>query len=122
MALVHGMLDTGIRPDFVSVDGTEGGTGAAPVEFQNSIGMPLSEGLRLLHTLLEGSQPSTPSTPPPNQTHGPPAPPNPPPEHPPLTPPLHPSPTPSNPSPKPSPNPSPQHLLPPPPPPLQEPT
>jgi len=54
-ALVHAMLDTGITPDFLTVDGAEGGTGAAPLEFQNSLGFPLAEGLRLMHALLVGA-------------------------------------------------------------------
>ena len=48
------MLETGITPDFISVDGGEGGTGAAPVEFSNSIGMPLREGLVFVHDTLVG--------------------------------------------------------------------
>ena len=48
------MLATGITPDFISVDGGEGGTGAAPVEFSNSIGMPLREGLVFVHDTLVG--------------------------------------------------------------------
>lgn len=48
------MLKTGITPDFISVDGGEGGTGAAPVEFSNSIGMPLREGLVFVHDTLVG--------------------------------------------------------------------
>ena len=54
-ALVHAMLDTGITPDFITIDGAEGGTGAAPLEFQNSIGFPLAEGLRLVNSLLTGA-------------------------------------------------------------------
>ena len=46
-ALVHAMVDSGVTPDFITVDGAEGGTGAAPLEFQNSVGFPLAEGLRL---------------------------------------------------------------------------
>jgi hypothetical protein len=38
------MLATGVTPDFVTVDGAEGGTGAAPPEFSNSVGMPMAEG------------------------------------------------------------------------------
>ena len=53
-ALVHAMLKTGIKPDFVTVDGAEGGTGAAPPEFSNSVGMPLVEALVLTHQLLLG--------------------------------------------------------------------
>ena len=48
------MISTGIKPDFISVDGGEGGTGAAPVEFSNSIGMPLREGLIFVHDTLVG--------------------------------------------------------------------
>ena len=47
-AVVHAMVDSGVRPDFITVDGAEGGTGAAPLEFQNSLGFPLAEGLRLV--------------------------------------------------------------------------
>ena len=43
--ICQAMLDTGIKPDFITIDGGEGGTGAAPVEFSNSIGMPLRDGL-----------------------------------------------------------------------------
>ncbi len=39
------MIQTGIRPDFITVDGGEGGTGSAPPEFSNSIGMSLKDGL-----------------------------------------------------------------------------
>lgn len=48
------MLETGIKPDFITVDGGEGGTGAAPPEFSNSIGMPLREGLVFAHDSLVG--------------------------------------------------------------------
>ncbi len=48
------MLSTGIKPDFITVDGGEGGTGAAPVEFSNSMGMPLREGLVFVHDTLVG--------------------------------------------------------------------
>lgn len=48
------MLKTGVRPDFISVDGGEGGTGAAPVEFSNSMGMPLRDGLSFVIDTLEG--------------------------------------------------------------------
>jgi len=47
------MVNTGIYPDFITVDGGEGGTGAAPVEFSNSLGMPLRDGLALVNDLLE---------------------------------------------------------------------
>ncbi|MBV1888321.1 MAG: FMN-binding glutamate synthase family protein [Urechidicola sp.] len=48
------MLRAKIKPDFITVDGGEGGTGAAPVEFTNSIGMPLREGLVFVHDTLMG--------------------------------------------------------------------
>ena len=54
-ALCHAMLDTGVVPDFITVDGAEGGTGAAPPEFQDSVGMPLAEGLRLVDSMLTGA-------------------------------------------------------------------
>ncbi len=43
--IITAIKDTGIKPDFITVDGGEGGTGAAPVEFSNSLGVPLREGL-----------------------------------------------------------------------------
>lgn len=48
------MIDTKILPDFITVDGGEGGTGAAPVEFSNSLGMPLREGLAFVKNTLDG--------------------------------------------------------------------
>ncbi|MBJ6984186.1 FMN-binding glutamate synthase family protein [Luteimonas sp. MC1750] len=48
------MRETGILPDFIVVDGAEGGTGAAPVEFVNHIGVPLQEALMLVHNTLVG--------------------------------------------------------------------
>jgi glutamate synthase domain-containing protein 2 len=53
-AIVKAMLETGIQPDFIVVDGAEGGTGAAPLEFSDHMGMPLQEGLRLVHNTLVG--------------------------------------------------------------------
>ena len=52
--IAKAMLETGICPDFIVVDGSEGGTGAAPVEFTDHVGMPLREGLRLVHNTLVG--------------------------------------------------------------------
>lgn len=52
--IAKAMLETGIVPDFIVVDGAEGGTGAAPVEFADHVGMPLQEGLRLVHNTLTG--------------------------------------------------------------------
>ncbi len=53
-AMVKAMLSTGITPDFIVVDGAEGGTGAAPVEFSDHVGSPLQEGLLLVHNTLRG--------------------------------------------------------------------
>lgn len=44
-AICQAIVDTGMTPDFISVDGGEGGTGAAPVEFSNHLGAPLRDGL-----------------------------------------------------------------------------
>ena len=55
MAIVKAMLETGVRPDFIVVDGAEGGTGAAPVEFADHIGAPMREGLLLVHNTLVGA-------------------------------------------------------------------
>lgn len=54
-ALVKAMIETGIRPDFIVVDGGEGGTGAAPVELTDWVGMPLSEAIVLMRNALVGS-------------------------------------------------------------------
>ena len=48
------MLETGITPDFITIDGGEGGTGAAPLEFEDHVGFPLSEGLIFAHNALVG--------------------------------------------------------------------
>jgi glutamate synthase domain-containing protein 2 len=53
-AIVRAMYESGIYPDFITVDGGEGGTGAAPPEFSNSVGMPLGDGLSLVHGSLVG--------------------------------------------------------------------
>ncbi|MTI05696.1 FMN-binding glutamate synthase family protein [Roseibium denhamense] len=55
MAIVKAMLDTGIKPDFIVIDGAEGGTGAAPVEFSNRLGTPLRQGLSFAHNCLVGA-------------------------------------------------------------------
>ena len=47
--------DAASRPDFIIVDGAEGGTGAAPLEFEDHVGMPLTEGLMLVHNALVGT-------------------------------------------------------------------
>ena len=54
LAICKAMLETGIYPDFIVVDGKEGGTGAAPIEFSNSVGMPLREGLAFVYDALHG--------------------------------------------------------------------
>ncbi|MFN7724996.1 MAG: FMN-binding glutamate synthase family protein [Rubrivivax sp.] len=53
-AIAKAMLDTGIVPDFIVVDGAEGGTGAAPLEFTDHVGAPLQDGLLLVHNTLTG--------------------------------------------------------------------
>jgi len=53
-AISRAMLETGIVPDFIVVDGAEGGTGAAPLEFTDHVGAPLQEGLLLVHNTLVG--------------------------------------------------------------------
>ncbi len=53
-AMAKAMLATGITPDFIVIDGAEGGTGAAPIEFVDHVGTPLREGLRLVHNTLVG--------------------------------------------------------------------
>ena len=55
-AICKAMLDTGITPDFITVDGGEGGTGAAPPEFSDHLGYPLREGLLLVHNALVGTR------------------------------------------------------------------
>ena len=54
LALCKAMLQTGIYPDFIVIDGKEGGTGAAPLEFLDHIGMPMREGLNFVHNALIG--------------------------------------------------------------------
>lgn len=54
LAICKAMLETGILPDFITVDGGEGGTGAAPNEFSDSIGTPLKMGLMFVHNALVG--------------------------------------------------------------------
>lgn len=50
--ICEAMIKTDIKPDFITIDGGEGGTGAAPIEFSNSIGMPLRDGLAFAHDTL----------------------------------------------------------------------
>ncbi len=55
MAIAKAMLQTGITLDFITVDGAEGGTGAAPVELSNRVGMPLREGTIMVRNMLVGA-------------------------------------------------------------------
>ena len=54
LAICKAMLQTGIYPDFIVVDGNEGGTGAAPLEFMDHMGMPMREGVNFVHNALVG--------------------------------------------------------------------
>src|SRR6202008_3820737 len=54
LAICKAMLETGIYPDFIVVDGKEGGTGAAPMEFIDHIGKPMRQGLYFVHNALVG--------------------------------------------------------------------
>ena len=54
LAICKAMLQTGIYPDFIVVDGNEGGTGAAPLEFMDHLGMPMREGVNFVHNALIG--------------------------------------------------------------------
>ena len=54
LAICKAMLQTGIYPDFIVIDGNEGGTGAAPLEFMDHLGMPMREGVNFAHNALVG--------------------------------------------------------------------
>ncbi|MDJ1499085.1 FMN-binding glutamate synthase family protein [Xanthocytophaga agilis] len=54
VAICKAMIETGITPDFITVDGGEGGTGAAPLEFSNYVGMPFKEALAFVYDTLMG--------------------------------------------------------------------
>src|SRR5271166_1755825 len=54
LAICKAMIQTGIYPDFIVVDGNEGGTGAAPLEFMDHLGMPMREGVNFVHNALIG--------------------------------------------------------------------
>jgi glutamate synthase domain-containing protein 2 len=54
LAICKAMIETNIYPDFIVVDGKEGGTGAAPLEFVDHLGMPLRDGLNFVHNALIG--------------------------------------------------------------------
>ncbi|EYT82056.1 glutamate synthase [Streptomyces sp. Tu 6176] len=55
LAVCKAMLEEGTAPDFIVVDGGEGGTGAAPLEFADHVGAPLTEGLLTVHNALVGA-------------------------------------------------------------------
>ena len=55
LAICKAMLEEGTTPDFIIVDGAEGGTGAAPLEYEDHVGMPLTEGLMTVHNALVGT-------------------------------------------------------------------
>jgi glutamate synthase domain-containing protein 2 len=55
LSVVKAMLASGITPDFIVIDGKEGGTGAAPAEFIDNLGMPLRDGLSFAHMALVGA-------------------------------------------------------------------
>jgi glutamate synthase domain-containing protein 2 len=54
LAICKAMVEEGVTPDFIVVDGAEGGTGAAPVEYEDNVGTPLTEGLIMVHNALVG--------------------------------------------------------------------
>ena len=54
ISICKAIIKTGVKPDFISIDGGEGGTGAAPLEFSNSVGMPFKEGLAFAYDSLVG--------------------------------------------------------------------
>lgn len=56
MAIAKAMHETGMHPDFITVDGAEGGTGAAPLELSNAVGMPLREGMIMVRNALVGTR------------------------------------------------------------------
>lgn len=55
VAVCKAMLEEGVTPDFITVDGSEGGTGAAPLEFADHVGTTLTEGLMIVHNALVGA-------------------------------------------------------------------
>ncbi|MEW6469610.1 MAG: FMN-binding glutamate synthase family protein [Bacteroidota bacterium] len=54
LAICKAIVKTGIMPDFITVDGGEGGTGAAPLEFSNHVGMPLRDAVAFVYDALNG--------------------------------------------------------------------
>ncbi|MBD4480906.1 FMN-binding glutamate synthase family protein, partial [Xanthomonas citri pv. citri] len=55
LAMTKAIWEERIAPDFIIVDGSEGGTGAAPLEYSDRVGTPLTEGLMLVHNALVGT-------------------------------------------------------------------
>ncbi|SNV84626.1 putative glutamate synthase [Corynebacterium imitans] len=55
LAICKAMREVGTAPDFIVVDGSEGGTGAAPIDFEDHVGMPLTHGLMTVHNALVGT-------------------------------------------------------------------
>ncbi|MEM6989832.1 MAG: FMN-binding glutamate synthase family protein [Myxococcota bacterium] len=55
LSIIKAMVEVDEGPDFITIDGGEGGTGAAPIEFSNSVGAPLREGLMFAHDALRGA-------------------------------------------------------------------
>lgn len=55
LAICKAIREVGTAPDFIVVDGSEGGTGAAPLEFEDNVGMPLTQGLITIHNALVGT-------------------------------------------------------------------
>ncbi len=55
LAICKAMVEEGVTPDFIVVDGAEGGTGAAPMEFSDHVGMPLTEALMTVDNALVGA-------------------------------------------------------------------
>lgn len=55
LGICKAIRETGVAPDFIIVDGAEGGTGAAPIEFEDNVGMPLTQGLMTVHNALVGT-------------------------------------------------------------------
>ncbi len=55
MAIVKAMIQMDVTPDFIVVDGAEGGTGAAPLELLNNVGLPMIDGLCFVHNTLVGA-------------------------------------------------------------------
>src|SRR5690606_6879799 len=54
ISICQAMVELDLYPDFIAVDGGEGGTGAAPPEFSNYVGAPLIDGLDFVHNILNG--------------------------------------------------------------------